>query len=651
MFPGVVTVGYERHCHTLEHQGNAGRPEDADPIAREACRQIHAWYTELFAEMVAKMKAIDEGGSTLLDNSMILYTSYMADGGHGTGRLSRCCWPAEAAAPSSRAGTSPYENRDAGGEPVRRDARPHGRQGRTRSATAATSQERGATTGDCRDWCNRSGLIRWPCRRSGVISRERNARRDSGGYGLGSAGLFVAVGHNGLRIVSGDGARGRTHSSARKGEIYRTLCFAAGRCVAVAAPRRRQHLRRRRRTASPGKTGKTGTRTIPLTSAGLRLRQGIFLALGGDPGAVGNSRPFVLRSADGVQWSDRSRLAGQEHPPPHGLRNGASSASATVAGGRLAETASRTGRTSPDVKAIDTLVDVAFGKGVFVGVGLHGLRMTSEDGLGWTDRQVGEEGEHINSILWTGDRFVAVGQGATYTSPDGVSWKRTPNTMRRCPRPTAAASSSAPTGRAGSCAPTTPSPGSRSTGPRTTSRRWLTVPSAPKGGVIREAARTFNAKARKYAKTRQYHPFGVRQLAAAYRVQLRLCLPLLPETLALIDGYWARFLGCSRDELRPEHAVVVSHSAALADYRGIFILLAGGAPVVSMPPYLMPELASRAAGWTSAFVRDEGELRAELARWTPRVIGPAFLGTPIPARSALHPGGDGRNSWNRRTRH
>jgi hypothetical protein len=83
MFPGVVTVGYERHCHTLEHQGNAGRPEDADPISREALRQIHSWYTTLFAEMVRKMKAIDEGGSTLLDNSMLLYTSYMADGGHG----------------------------------------------------------------------------------------------------------------------------------------------------------------------------------------------------------------------------------------------------------------------------------------------------------------------------------------------------------------------------------------------------------------------------------------------------------------------------------------------------------------------------------------------------------------------------------------
>ena len=52
LFGGVVTVGYEFHCHTLEHQGNSFRVEDADPIAREACRQIHAWYTELFAEMV-----------------------------------------------------------------------------------------------------------------------------------------------------------------------------------------------------------------------------------------------------------------------------------------------------------------------------------------------------------------------------------------------------------------------------------------------------------------------------------------------------------------------------------------------------------------------------------------------------------------------
>lgn len=83
MFPGVVTVGYERHCHTLEHQGNAARVDQADPIAREACRQIHSWYTSLFAETVRKLKSIDDGGVPLLDNTMLLYTSYMADGGHG----------------------------------------------------------------------------------------------------------------------------------------------------------------------------------------------------------------------------------------------------------------------------------------------------------------------------------------------------------------------------------------------------------------------------------------------------------------------------------------------------------------------------------------------------------------------------------------
>lgn len=83
LFPGVVTVGYERHCHTLEHQGNAGRVEDADPIAREACRQIHEWYTLMFGEMVRKLRDVEECGEPLLNHCMLLYTSYMADGGHG----------------------------------------------------------------------------------------------------------------------------------------------------------------------------------------------------------------------------------------------------------------------------------------------------------------------------------------------------------------------------------------------------------------------------------------------------------------------------------------------------------------------------------------------------------------------------------------
>jgi len=81
-FAGVVTVGRERNYHVLQHNGNNSRPDQRDPIAREGLRQIHHWQTELFAKTLAKMKSIDEGGTSLLDNSMLLYTSYMANGGH-----------------------------------------------------------------------------------------------------------------------------------------------------------------------------------------------------------------------------------------------------------------------------------------------------------------------------------------------------------------------------------------------------------------------------------------------------------------------------------------------------------------------------------------------------------------------------------------
>lgn len=84
LWDGVVTVTNEFHHHTLEHQANANPVSKADPLSREACRQIHEWYSVQFAKVLSKMRAIDEAGTSLLDNTMLLYTSYMADGGHGT---------------------------------------------------------------------------------------------------------------------------------------------------------------------------------------------------------------------------------------------------------------------------------------------------------------------------------------------------------------------------------------------------------------------------------------------------------------------------------------------------------------------------------------------------------------------------------------
>lgn len=74
---------------------------------------------------------------------------------------------------------------------------------------------------------------------------------------------------------------------------------------------------------------------------------------------------------------------------------------------------------------------VAFGNGRFAAVGSYGganIFASTTDGVTWeTSTKDGEEGEHINSIVWTGDRFVGVGQGATYFSPDGLKWERKPN--------------------------------------------------------------------------------------------------------------------------------------------------------------------------------------------------------------------------------
>ena len=65
MFPGVVTVGYERHCHTLEHQGNAGKPEDADPIALKELLPPGSSLIRHLAETIRTGESRSEAETTL----------------------------------------------------------------------------------------------------------------------------------------------------------------------------------------------------------------------------------------------------------------------------------------------------------------------------------------------------------------------------------------------------------------------------------------------------------------------------------------------------------------------------------------------------------------------------------------------------------
>jgi len=236
--------------------------------------------------------------------------------------------------------------------------------------------------------------------------------------------LFVAVGQQGLRISSADGLTWQHAQEGKEGEVYRGVAFGGGRFVAVGTYGGANLFA----ATTDGAAWKTSTKDGKYSTRLQGLVYGLdqFLAVGGDPGAVGDSKPVAIFSPDGDAWGDYLQIEGKNI-----LRRVAFGGGKFVGvGDRGRRSVSEDGKKwqdPPKVKAVDTLIDVAFGGEVFVGVGLHGLRMTSRDGLDWTDRAVGEEGEHLNSIVWTGERFVTVGPGVTFTSTDGKKWERHPN--------------------------------------------------------------------------------------------------------------------------------------------------------------------------------------------------------------------------------
>ena len=240
---------------------------------------------------------------------------------------------------------------------------------------------------------------------------------------------FVATGEEGLRAFSRDGLAWTHDQTDREGVLLHQACFANGRCVAA------------------GKYG--GERIAFSTGDGVRWTQSkpegrpyvsqltILYAEGGKFHAVmceDGDPPGELASIDGLTWEPRRPLVAdrQNMKRDAALRRIALGGGRAVIVGDYGARLVREGKAPqftalPGIPARDTLVDITFGNGVFVGAGMHGLRMRSEDGITWTDRTVGEEGEHINAMIWDGAQFVGLGQGGTYLSPDGRNWRREPN--------------------------------------------------------------------------------------------------------------------------------------------------------------------------------------------------------------------------------
>src|SRR4051794_22447162 len=126
---------------------------------------------------------------------------------------------------------------------------------------------------------------------------------------MNGSGLFVAVGQNGLRMASVNGVDWQNLQIGKEGEFYRAVATGNGRVVAVGTYGGSNIFS----TTTDGKIWKSGTRDAKYVKylRGVGFGNGQFVGLGGDPGSVGDSKPFVMLSQDGLEWSEAISVPGK----------------------------------------------------------------------------------------------------------------------------------------------------------------------------------------------------------------------------------------------------------------------------------------------------------------------------------------------------
>jgi GNAT superfamily N-acetyltransferase len=93
------------------------------------------------------------------------------------------------------------------------------------------------------------------------------------------------------------------------------------------------------------------------------------------------------------------------------------------------------------------------------------------------------------------------------------------------------------------------------------------------------------------------------------------------------DSWWARDFALDPSALRPPRTIVQEHAGRLVDAGGIWILVTGEFPVVSMPPSVFRVLREKAEAWSSSLVADPSALIEAIAPFrSTKVVGPAFIG-------------------------
>ncbi|HEV3385510.1 MAG TPA: hypothetical protein VG097_11895, partial [Gemmata sp.] len=121
--------------------------------------------------------------------------------------------------------------------------------------------------------------------------------------------LFIAVGHNGLRLTSADGKSWSEPVLGKEGETYRCVAGGNGYLAAIGSYGGSNIFA----STTNDSTWKTSIKDAQYARyiRGLGFGNGAFLALGGDPGAVGVARPFVFMSTDGEKWDGPHDIPGK----------------------------------------------------------------------------------------------------------------------------------------------------------------------------------------------------------------------------------------------------------------------------------------------------------------------------------------------------
>jgi RimJ/RimL family protein N-acetyltransferase len=93
------------------------------------------------------------------------------------------------------------------------------------------------------------------------------------------------------------------------------------------------------------------------------------------------------------------------------------------------------------------------------------------------------------------------------------------------------------------------------------------------------------------------------------------------------DTWWARDFAVDSNALRPPRTIVQEHAGRLVGAAGIWILVTGEFPMVSMPASVFSVLRETAEAWSSSLVADSAAIVNAIVPFrSTKVVGPAFIG-------------------------